>query len=645
MSEADRKSDFNECYSQAWTAWGNWQSHAKDDLYAIADNAWTKQDIAYMKKVMPEREIMSFPLLRRFVRLIGNFERNNRTSVRYEPVEGSDEHTAAQMTMLANDAMVRERGYYTKSDCFDGALKTGLNLFNMSMDRNYCVHFERFDYNQFILHPSFTRRDLADCEYGILRKYITPSEAKMFFQDRDDDVDRLLKLDRNEDEKFQNMPRVKLYGQYLLALDEWTRRTVAKKKYFIDQRVGYVRDRMGNKVEFEERPEHLFALQTNPYLDVVEEYERTVEVTQYLNGQEMTNEIDPFEIGDFSFTPYMAFFDPGIEHFHLRIQSAVRAMKDSQRMFDRRTIAMIRAMECAIGAGLDVEEGALVDKTQAYTAGPGHPRFFTEGAIENNRFRDRPAPVLPAGYLEMQEVFDKLPGKILNLNEDGLLGLDQKDTLLLGVVGKMRLGMGMVGMFDFFDNKSLSDQVVGQKLLKLLRRYPADYAMRILGEELSPSFYNREFARYDAISCETVLTDSQRNALYTEMLNLKKMGAEIGDPFPVSWTELLEFAPTAMKHKLIERLRAKDEQASASQQRMNQIQEAVQIAALDQIKVDTVNERIHIEERAADVIKTKAETAKIVQEMQTQPQLDMLDRAIEMEKIEAQKQQRKVAAK
>ncbi len=640
-AETDRKSDMNECYSQAWTAWGNWQTHARDDIYTVADNAWTKEDIAYMRKVMPQREIMSFPLLRRFIRLISNFERNNRTSVRYEPVEGSDQQAASQYTLLANDALARGRGYYTKSDCFYGALASGMNLFNLAMDRHHKIHFERFAYNQFILHPSFQRRDLGDCQYGILRKTVTAPEAKMFFPDQEEIIDWLLKQDKNEDDKFPNMPKVKLYGKYLLSFDEWTRRTTARKRYLIDARLGYLRDGNGNKIEFDDSVEQRFALISNPTLDVIEDVERTVEVTQYLNGEEVYHGVDPFGIGDFSFTPYMAFFDPEVEHFHLRIQSAVRALKDSQRAFDRRTIANIRTLECVIGGGLDLEEDAIVDPRQAYTAGPGQPRFWKEGAISERRFVDRPAPNVPAGWMELQEGFAKLPGKILNLDEDGLMGVNQKDQLLLGVVGKMRMGLGMVGMFDFFDNKSQADQCMGGKLLKLIQQIPADKAQRILGEPPAPAFYNKEFCQYDALSAETALTDSQRNALYTELISLKEKGALMQDPFPVSWGEILEFAPTALKHQVLQRMAQREQQQQASQQRAAQIQEAVQQAALKQVQVDTMNEEIHAGERAADMVKTKVDTAQVLQEMNTAPRMDMLDRAIELAKIDAQTQQAK----
>ena len=178
--------------------------------------------------------------------------------------------------------MSRGKGYYTKSDCFEGALKTGLNLLNISPDSNGKLHFERYAYNQFILHASFSEMDLSDCQYGILRKPITPSEAKMFAPDASDYIEHLLKIDRNEDEKFPNMPKIKLYGKFLLNLDEWTRRTVVKKRYLLISG-DYARDQIGNKIEFDGSPQQIEFLQTQPLADVAEEFERSVEVTHYLN--------------------------------------------------------------------------------------------------------------------------------------------------------------------------------------------------------------------------------------------------------------------------------------------------------------------------------------------------------------------------
>ena len=652
MSELDRKSDFEQAYMDAWTAWSPWQAQARDDMKAKTQNAWTPQDIAYMKKVMPAREIMSFPHLRKLVRFVANFERMNRMGVRYEPVEGSDIQTAGQLTTCANDALARgpSYGYHVKSDCFEHMLDTGMSLFNMGMDRNGQIGFDCYHYNQFVLHAGLTRRDLRGCQYGILRKDVTFDDAKMLFPDAVDLIDSLAsgKGGQQEDGKFSMRPHTVLYGKHQLVYDEWQRRTTVQKKYWINLQTGWVRDEAGNRFEYHDTPMERMTLAENPLLDVLEDWSRTVRVTQYLNGHEVFDGVDPFGIGDFSFTPFICFLDPSVDDFRYRVQGLLRSVKDAQRTYDRRTIANIRAVECTLGAGTDFEENALVDNDDAYMSGPGRPRFLKEGAIAEGRYRDRPAPNLPGGWMDMQIGFEKEMGKILGLDEDGMFGTGQKDQLLLGVVGKLRMGLGMVGMFDFFDNASLAHQIIGGKLLRLIQRYTPDKVSRILGEPPSQTFFCREFSQYDAVPCETVITDTQRNALYTELVNLKRMGAEIGEPCPIPWSLILEFAPIAMKGKIMQALAQLEQQANQSNERMRQIEEATQQAVIRQLNMDTANEQVHIMERKANAAqkialteKTKLETAQIAQEIQIEPTFDAWDRFIKIQEIEAQREAKK----
>jgi len=488
---------------------------------------------------------------------------------------------------------------------------------------------------------------LSDCEYGILRKYISAAEAKMMFPGREADIDRLAAAGQvRRDDKFANYSPGSLYGKRLLALDEWTRRTAVRKRFWLDVREGYIRDQQGNRIEYRDTPMERMLLADNPYYDVVEDWHRTVEVTQYVEGEEFYHGVDPWGIGDFSFTPFICYFDPEEELFHHRIQSAVRGLKDAQRSFDRRTMANIRALECVIGPGVDVENGALIDPEQAFRSGSGVPRFLNEGALSEGRIRDRPAPNLPSSWLEMQAIFDKMPGRLLGLDEDGMFGVNQKDQLVLGVVGKMRMGLGMMGMFDFFDNASLAHQIIGAKLLRLIQQYPPDKVRRIVGGQVAPQFFNREFGQYDAIPCETVLTDSQRESMYQQLLTLKKMAAETGEQFPMTFAQIYqEYGPVALPGKFTAAMQRIDQQRQQSQQRMQQIQEATQKAVLDQLEVDTANEKVHIQERVANVAnraaqaqKAQLQAAEIQQQLRTTPTWEMLDRIIEMAKLEMQRQ-------
>ncbi len=636
--EVDRKSDFDEAYNQAWGAWSTFQHESRNDLRAVTKWAWTQKDIEHMKRLQPEREIMSFPLLRRFTRLIGNFQRNNRLSLTYAPVENADEITADQLSMCGQFALNYGNGYHAVSDAFEGSLKTGMNLLNIANDSGFNTIFERYAYNAFLLHPGFTKRDLSDCQYGIMRKQIPMSEAIMLLPDHEPEI-RAMSANKT-DNKFPLMVRNNLYGDSLMCYDEFQQRDTVKKRFLV-MAGQTMMDGAGNKVEWRGTKRQLEEMQLfYPELDTVTEWVRSIKVTAYLNGEEMWDAADPWGIGDFSFTPVICFFDPEEEQMELRIQSAVRGMKDAQRVHDRRTIANLMAVETVIGAGLDVEEGALVDDEQAYTAGPGKPRFFKDGAITENRFRDRQATSLPGGYMELQGSFDALMGKIINLNEDGLMGVDQKDQLLLGVVGKMRMGLGMIGMFDFFDNLSLAQKVLGSKLLKLIQQYPADRVQRICNAQPSPAFYNREFGKYDCVPAETALTDTQRNQLYTELLNLKRMGAEMGDPFPAPWSLLMKYAPVAMKQdymRAIAELEKQQQQKQAENERLQRIAQQLEMAkAQADIAADrgrAIERQTQASENQAGAALDRIKTAVEIRNAQLQPEMEAYKLMLEEQKV------------
>jgi hypothetical protein len=113
-------------------------------------------------------------------------------------MEGGDLETASQLNMVALWALQWQNGYHVASDAFEGALKTGMNLLNIYNDRNLNTHFERFMYNQFLVDPAFTRVDLADCHFGIMRKYVTGEAAKMLLPGKESLIETMLKQDASQ---------------------------------------------------------------------------------------------------------------------------------------------------------------------------------------------------------------------------------------------------------------------------------------------------------------------------------------------------------------------------------------------------------------------------------------------------------------
>jgi hypothetical protein len=214
------------------------------------------------------------------------------------------------------------------------------------------------------------------------------------------------------------------------------------------------------------------------------------------------------------------------------------------------------------------------------------------------------------------------------------------------------MGLGMVGMFDFFDNLSLAHIGIGNKLLRLLQQYPAEKVRRIVNEDPAPAFYDREFGKYDAVPVEAVLTDTQRNQLYTELVNLKQMGANIGDPFPVPWSVILKYAPVALKQDLQQSLAQLEQQQMEAKARSEKLQEQAQVMMIEQAKAGVISDIARAKERETQAVENQAttalnrvKTAVEIDNLKREPLFEALGKAIDIERLKIERDKVKATKK
>lgn len=641
-TEQDRKREYDEAYNRAWEGWGLLHQAAKVDHRAYLDNAFTKTDRQRFQQLGVDP--LSFPLIRKNVDLIANLQRRNRLGFRFDPVEGGDEETASQLTQGITYAMARYRGYYVISDAFAGALKTRINLVDAYNDRNFCTRLRRYPYNQFVLDPGFNQPDLSDCGYGITRHKLTLEGAKRLTNDeaRRKQIDRIFRTTKADDSKFPLMARERASGDHLMHYDQWQRRITVQKKYLIVTAGGrqfFWRDQAGNKVEFKGSDEDLFEVQLMmPQLDTITIPEETVEVVGYLNGEEVLNEIDPWGLGDFSFTPVLGFFNPEAPDVKDRIQSLPSILRDSQRMSDKIMNYILAILQFQAWGGLDIEEDALKDPKQAFAGGP-FPRIFKDGAIAGQKYRDRPAVDIPPGILETWKRLPEFMMEMANINPEVFGIASKQESRVSGVLAKLRQGQGLVGVFGLVDNLSLAQSVIGTKAMRLLQQWPQEKWEKVLGGPVSPRLFNDETAMYDCLCVENVLTDTQRMMMYQELLMLKQLGATLNDPAPVTWRMLLEYAPISMKGPLMKQVMALEQQQQQAQQTQQQLAMAVQKLALEREQATIESERSQsiarlnqAQEDRTDAALNRIKTANEIADLQSKGQLELLGMAVDLEK-------------
>lgn len=648
-SERDRKEELKEAYNQAWSSFSTYQSQAERDIRAVNKHAWTEKDLATM--VRQKRDPMSFQLIRRNINWISGYQREHLLSIKFDPVEGADEVTAGQFTELATWAFQRSNYYYTSSEAFEFALKGGINLINAYNDGEGDTNFDRYAYNQFVLDPTFRSRTLKDCQYGILRKHINQSEAKILLPGKEAHINSLSETDVNQDEMFTNYQRPTLYGSKLLAYDEFQQRTTKSQKYVLIKPTNTEILWPGTKAELKAIIEYLTQGLGIPaeFITTITRPARTVEVTAYLNGEEMWTEIDPFGIGDFSFTPMIAYFDPDAKDFVDKIQGVARLLVDSQRASDKRAMSMTSIFEQQAGAGLDYEEGALVDDDDAFATQHGQPRLFAKDAVSGQKYKDRIIPDIPGGMFQLHEIFDKNMPKMININEE-MFGVPPKGKMqIAGMLAKLRVGTGLIGQRGLLHNFAFTSKIVGGKVLKLLQQYPEDKVRRILNEQPAPGFRTHDFGKYDAVAAEGMLTDTQNNLFYAELIAMKGLAIKMGDPFPITWEEIIEYMPVQakLKQKLLKGIRQREEQAQQAKAKQDELQNKMVELQILGMQSQMLENRAQAEERrtqatenttgaALDRINTMTKIQEIQQGLQLNPLVELAKIAIELEKVKQQ---------
>lgn len=554
--------DFNEAYMQAWPSFGAWQAEAIRDLRAYVGDIYTPEEKRRLK--LRKSDVLNIQLIRRLIKWVAGFQADHRKAIKYSPIEGGDDQTASELTEIASWVLQHSHGYEIISKSFEHALKTALCLVNTFNDANTDTKLDHLFYNQFVLDPSFTRLDLHDCRFGIIRKFITKDQAKILLPQRlHDRIEAIDDENVATDAKFTNYKTPIVHGRKMIAYDEFQERTTKEEIVVINRQTGMEQVWDGTKAQMEAQLPFLLQQAGIPaeLIATITRQKETVKVSAFLNNKHFDSQTDPFGLDDFTFTPIWCYYDPEYDQFQWKLQGFVRGLREIQRAESKRMIAEVAYHENSIASGLDFEKGALVDPEDAWVTGT-QPRMFTDGALSNNKARDRTPPPPRQGNLELHQILEDSMAKTIGITPEALTGSPSSGSNndISGLVTQMRIGAGLVGQRGLFDDLSTSQNIIGDKIKKLIQRYPIERIRRILGREPSPEFFSRNFGRYDCVTSEAPLTDTQRNTRYQELLEMKKLGAAINDPAPVSWSDLIEVAPIEMNTEMLKKMQQREQQ-------------------------------------------------------------------------------------
>lgn len=621
--------DFDNYYEESYSVWNDFYPHAEEDLKYFLGDQWDSRE----KRTLHDegRSAFVFNYVRRTIQMVSGYQRKNRLSSVVVPVEDSDQQTADQLSQLLLYSMNYGNGYQMISDCFGGALKTGWNLLSLYMDYrddpiDGDIRFSRIPYNGFICDPYFSNLDFSDCNYIMFRKYISLEQAQSMLPEKKRELARLHKAGWSRDDKFTWLPYQRQPGgQDMLAYNEMWQQKWKTVPMIVDMESGEFMEWEGP----EDRIGSFLELYDN--LRVVQRPKRYVEKYVIVNDQYIQKEVNPYGLNEYPFVPFVSIFEPETDQWELKVQSLTRCIKDPQKEANKRRSQMIDMLDSQLNSGWIAEEDSVINPRSLFQTGQGKVVWKKQGTNPGALEKIPPAQIPPSMF-QLQELFNRDMVEIAGVN-DASFGISESGQES-GVLMMLRQGSALVNLQDLFDNLRHSQKTVSQKVLKLIQTWSPRKVQRIINEIPTQQFYNREFTKYDVSIQEGILTDTQRQMYFRQLLDLKAAGA------PVTGEMLAEAAPIQGKTKYIRQVQELEQQQAQAAQQQQQIQQqlldsqsksaqakAISDIALSKERFTRAVANLGLqEERNSEAVQNRAQSA--------------LDRAKAMKELEAMDDER-----
>jgi hypothetical protein len=559
------------------------------------------------------------------VNMVCGRQRQHRKGTQMVPVQGSSDRTASQATKVIESAYYFDDTYNTISNCFkEAAGITGLSLMHSWIDYRrdpICgdLRTECFSADMVMMDAFWREMDLSDCQFVRTRKYLWKEQVKQMLPGREKDID-MLNDQAYFDTKFTFMPQqYNIRRKGFLAYDEYWYLTERMATFIVDPETYE-----STEVEFDK--EEMAQLKARwPNIVVVRERVPTVHLAIIVNNTCMYDGPNPLGIDFYPFTPFVGYHDLANNNYSFRYQGIIRNIRDPQYLYNYRKQLELDLLAAQF-SGVDVEEDALIDDSDAFKVGPGKVRYFKKGRLQ--ALMDKPgANINPANYQATQFLKDDIQSNAGVTPE--LLG--QAEDSDVGITEKLRQGAALTTLQELFDNLDLSQRNAGRLHWAIIQKnYTLGKIRRIIQEEPTNEFRDKSFQKYDAVVKNAPLTDTSKELAFRQRYFLWK------DGFPIPPEQVLQDLDIQDKDKLMEAIQKQQQAQQQQQEQMAQLQmqnqqivnESLQSKAysdrslgeerqgkmrLEQVQIQTAHNKAEHEKAAATLDAVKA--AKEVESM------------------------------
>lgn len=576
--------DFDTKYNEAYYAWDPFYPLAERDLRFYLGDQWDERE---KRELYQEgRSTFVFNHVRRTINMVTGYQRKHRLSSVVVPQEDSDQKTADQLSQLL--LYVAQYGdlYQKISDCFGGALKTGWNLLCIWVDYrddpiNGDIKFAREPYNGFITDPYLTSLDLSDCNYILRRKYLSAEHVASLLPGQEKDVFSLYKIGWERDDKFTWLPYQRQpNGEQLMAYNEMYQQKWKNVPVLIDMETGET-----TEFDMDREMINLF-LDQYPQLKVIQRPKRYIEKHIIVNDEPMKTEINPYDLDEYPFALSTAIFEPESDQWGLKVQSLIRCIVDPQRESNRRRSQMSDLLDSQINSGWIAVQDSVINPSSLFQTAQGKVIWKKADAPQNALEKIPPGQIPPSSF-QLQELYDRDMVTIAGVNDASFGQIETANDS--GVMMMLRQGAAITNLQDLFDNLRHFQKTVSKKVIKLIQNWGANKVRRILNEEPTKEFYNKTFTKYDISVQEGILTDTQKQMNFRQLLDMYQITGGAGQS-PITPQMLYTAAPIQGKSKTNQEIEENQKQQAQQAQQAKQVQQQVLGAQMQQSQAKAISD-------------------------------------------------------
>jgi hypothetical protein len=261
---------------------------------------------------------------------------------------------------------------------------------------------------------------------------------------------------------------------------------------------------------------------------------------------------------------------------------------------------MVDINESQINSGWIADEDSVINPRSLFQTSQGRVIWRDKNAKPGAIEKIQPAQI-PPSFFQLQQLFANGPADVLGIN-DAAFGVPESGNES-GVMMMLRQGAAINNLQQVFDNLRFAQKILSKKVLKLIQTWTPQKVERILGRKPTQQFYSKEFIKYDVSIQEGMLSDTQRQQHFRQMVDLYQLTGGPGVS-PITPTMLVKAAPiqgASEVHAQLDQAEKVQQQQQQQQMQMQaqqmQAQQAAAQAQIENTKASSIEKMAGAKER------------------------------------------------